>query len=283
MTSLYNKEIIKKRKKEKLTNKDAISKIRNSTEIEFKTVEELKNFIQTTVESFDEEKSNIHKEAEDKNLQKEFTDDATSNIEKLEVADKSLSEEKEGLKTVLENERHETQLSPQPNPKTFLFSDLQTKQLVTPKYDLGRTASNSFNIKADQYSAPYTPYGSKIDIPLIFKPSQSQLINNNLGTNNLVVPKTIKKMDPLTPKFTGTSKEDVENWLFTIEQSFNKALISYTDRLVETIPFVGDYPFDLLRIHIMKNRSWKEYETTLRKTFSKTHKSDKFTTELINL
>ena len=195
-------------------SKDAISKIRNSTEIEFKTVEELKNFIKATLESLDEEKSNIHKEAEDINLQKEFTDDTTSYIEKLEVANKSLSEEKEGLKTALENERRSyemnknayqlyydttnfhntlqgnesiqpkksqqvqfkldvTQLSPQPNPKTSLFSDLQTKQLVTPKYDLGRTASNSFNIKADQYSTPFTPYGSKIDSPSIFKPSQS--------------------------------------------------------------------------------------------------------------
>ena len=90
-------------------------------------------------------------------------------------------------------------------------------------------------------------------------------------------------MDPLTPKFTGSSKEDVENWLFKIEQSFNKALIGYTDRLVETIPFVGDYPFDLLRKHIMEHRSWKDYETTLRKTFSKAHKSEKFRTELINL
>ncbi|CAF1062661.1 unnamed protein product [Brachionus calyciflorus] len=33
----------------------------------------------------------------------------------------------------------------------------------------------------------------------------------------------------------------------------------------------------------MEHRSWKDYETTLRKTFSKAHKSDKFTTELINL
>ena len=99
----------------------------------------------------------------------------------------------------------ETQLSPQqPNPKASLFSELQTKQLVTPKYDLGRTASNTFNIKADQYSTPYTPYCSKIDSPSILKPSQGQAINNNLGINNLVVPKTNKKMDPLTPKFTGS-------------------------------------------------------------------------------
>ena len=33
----------------------------------------------------------------------------------------------------------------------------------------------------------------------------------------------------------------------------------------------------------MEHRSWKDYETTLRKTFSKAHKSDKFRTELINL
>ncbi|CAF0750397.1 unnamed protein product, partial [Brachionus calyciflorus] len=152
----------------------------------------------------DEEKGNIHKEAEDKNRQKDYTDDSTDYIDRLEIANKSLTEEKEGLKTVLENERRsyemnknahqlsydtnnfdntlqgnetvrpkksqqvqfkldETQLSPQqPNPKASLFSDLQTKQLVTPKYDLGRTASNNFNIKADQYSTPFTPYGSKI-------------------------------------------------------------------------------------------------------------------------
>ncbi|CAF1079072.1 unnamed protein product, partial [Brachionus calyciflorus] len=229
-------------------SKDAISKIRNSIETEFKTVEELNNFIKTTLESLDEEKSNIHKEAEDKNLQKEFTDDETNFIERLEVANKSSSEVKEVLKTVLENERRSYEMnknayqlyydttnfdntlqgneSVEPkNSQQVQFKldetqlNLQTKQLVTPKYNFGRTASNTFNIKADQYSTPYTLYVSKIDSSSISKSSQSQLINNNLGTNNLVVPKKNKKMDPLTPKFTGSSKKDVENWLFKIEQN----------------------------------------------------------------
>ncbi|CAF0946494.1 unnamed protein product [Brachionus calyciflorus] len=220
-------------------SKDAISIIRNSTEIEFKTVEELKNFIKTTLESLDEEKSNIHKEAEHKNLQKEFTDDATSYIEKLEVANKSLSEEKE---TALENERRSHEMNKNAYQlyydTTNFDNTLHKNESVQPK------KSQQVQFKLDE-----------TQLNLMKTSLFSDLLGRKASTNNLVVPKTIKKMDPLTPKFTGTSKEDVENWLFTIEQSFNKALIGYTDRLVETIPFVGDYPFDRLRKHVIEKHN----------------------------
>lgn len=86
-------------------SKKAISTLRQSLEQEFKTVEELKKFIKDTLEKLDEENGQVHKQAEDKELAKEFIDESTNYVEKLEGENVSLSKEKEDLKNLLDRER----------------------------------------------------------------------------------------------------------------------------------------------------------------------------------
>ena len=94
---------------------------------------------------------------------------------------------------------------------------------------------------------------------------------------------TIRKLDLSTPKFSGNHKEDVEDWLFKVNQGFRISKIKDEDKLSAVINFVSDLPILLLRKQIECNGSWLKYEAELRSTFVDVDRIHKIRSELVNL
>ncbi|CAF0997084.1 unnamed protein product, partial [Brachionus calyciflorus] len=93
----------------------------------------------------------------------------------------------------------------------------------------------------------------------------------------------IRKLDLSTPKFSGNHKEDVEDWLFKVNQGFRFSKIKDKDKLSSVINFVSDLPLLLLRKQIECNGSWLKYKAELGSTFVDVDRIHKIRSELVNL
>ncbi|CAF1137063.1 unnamed protein product, partial [Brachionus calyciflorus] len=78
-----------------------------------------------------------------------------------------------------------------------------------------------------------------------------------------------RRLDPNTKKFSGSSSEDVDDWLFNIEQAFISANIREEDRLNSLVNFVERVPAQILKKHIVNCSTWTLFEKELRNTFTK--------------
>ena len=94
---------------------------------------------------------------------------------------------------------------------------------------------------------------------------------------------TPKKLEPNINKFKGNHNEDVEDWLFQINQAFVRAQIPEHQKLSHALLFVENLPFTILREFIQAKRAWVEFEAELRRMYLRTDATDKYRAELANL
>ena len=112
--------------------------------------------------------------------------------------------------------------------------------------------------------------------PVTNDPIYKYLLNQNIENKP-------KHLHVSTPKFSGSNKEDIDDWLFLVKQGFITAKISDEDRLNAVVNFVTDLPLMILRRHIESNSSWFEFEKELKNTFKNIDREHKIRSELSNL
>jgi hypothetical protein len=109
----------------------------------------------------------------------------------------------------------------------------------------------------DMYNLPPTPTAPDYVLPL----------NNNSRIE--INQNQVKKLETNIQKFKGGPNEDVEDWIFAMEQAFFRAQIGYHDRLSHSILYVENLPFTIIKDYIQKGRTWNEYVAELRKMYRK--------------
>ena len=92
-----------------------------------------------------------------------------------------------------------------------------------------------------------------------------------------------RKLEPNITKFKGNHNEDVEDWIFAINQAFIRSQIPLNQRLSHALPFVENLPFTILKAFIQANRTWGEFETELRRMYVRHDSADKYRSELMQL
>ena len=80
------------------------------------------------------------------------------------------------------------------------------------------------------------------------------------------------KLDPNTKRFSGSTSEDVDDWLFNIQQGFISSRIKDEDKLNSVVNFVDKVPAQILRKHITNLSNWTLFELELRNTYTKINK-----------
>ncbi|CAF1063190.1 unnamed protein product [Brachionus calyciflorus] len=73
-----------------------------------------------------------------------------------------------------------------------------------------------------------------------------------------------RRLDPNTKKFSGSVSEDIDEWLFNIEQGFISSKIKDEEKLNAVVNFVEKVPAQILRKHILSFSSSKLFEATLK-------------------
>ncbi|CAF1028963.1 unnamed protein product, partial [Brachionus calyciflorus] len=81
-----------------------------------------------------------------------------------------------------------------------------------------------------------------------------------------------KRLDLYTKKFTGSPSEDVDDWLFNIEEGFISSKMKEEDRLNAVVNFVEKVPAQILGKHITNFSTWKLFDKELRNTYTKINK-----------
>ncbi|CAF1123076.1 unnamed protein product [Brachionus calyciflorus] len=81
-----------------------------------------------------------------------------------------------------------------------------------------------------------------------------------------------KRLDPNTKKFSGSNSEDVDDWLFNVEQGFIASKIREEEKLNSVLNFVDKVPSQILRKHITSFSTWSLFEKELRNTYTKINK-----------
>ena len=192
-------------------------------------------------------------------------------------------------------------------PKSILISDDDAEK--TPEsYCYGKDVIKDWNLKIHQansvihdYDRQKTPkmsdyvsndYNNMINnkrnsknhpvemreqmFPLSNDPIYKFLLNQNMENKP-------KFLHVSTPKFSGNSKDDIEDCLFMIKQGFIAAKIPDEDRLNAVVNFVAELPLLIFKINIESKSKWFEFEKELKDTFRNVDREHKIRSELSNL
>ncbi|RNA38532.1 hypothetical protein BpHYR1_016950 [Brachionus plicatilis] len=92
-----------------------------------------------------------------------------------------------------------------------------------------------------------------------------------------------KRLENSTPKFSGNTRNDVDDWLFKVQQGFISANIEEEKKLNAIVNFVSDLPLLILKKHIESQSNWISLENELKSTFRIINRDRKIRSELISL
>ncbi|RNA44210.1 hypothetical protein BpHYR1_040718 [Brachionus plicatilis] len=129
--------------------------------------------------------------------------------------------------------------------------------------------NNMINNKRNSIDQPVEMSGQIF--PFSNDPIYKFLLNQNMENKP-------KYLHVSTQKFSGNSKDDIDDWLFMIKQGFIAAKIPDEDRLNAVVNFVAELP-----LHIESKSNWFEFEKELKDTFRNVDREHKIRSELSNL